>query len=72
MSLADGVISIPCEDSKAMVRTLAEKEQILAGGSTGANVVAAKKLAREGGPQSIVVTVICDRMERYMSKGIME
>ena len=55
-----------------MVKTLAEKEQILAGGSTGANVVAAKQLARKGGPESIVVTVICDRMERYMSKGIME
>ena len=72
MSLADGILSIPCAESKAMVRTLAEKEQILAGGSTGANVVAAKQLARKGGPESIVVTVICDRMERYMSKGIME
>ena len=72
MSLADGVLSIPCDESKAMVRTLAEKEQILAGGSTGANVVAAKQLARQGGPESLVVTVICDRMERYMSKGIME
>ena len=72
LDLADGVISIPCSESKAMVKTLAKKEQILAGGSTGANVVAAKRLAKEGGPNSVVVTVICDRMERYISRGIME
>lgn len=72
MDLADGVISVPCAESKSMVRTLAEKEQILAGGSTGANVVAAKRLAVEGGPEALIVTVICDRMERYISRGIME
>ncbi len=68
----DGIFTIPCSKSKVMVKELALKEQILAGGSSGANVQAAFELASTLGPDDLVVTMICDRLERYISKGILE
>lgn len=68
----DGIFTVPCSKSKAMVKELALKEQILAGGSSGANVQAAFELASTLGPDDLVVTMICDRLERYISKGILE
>jgi len=38
------------------------------GVSSGANVVAALTLARELPPHSVVVTILCDGGERYMSE----
>jgi len=72
MSLSDGVLTISDADSKAMVKKLALKEQLLVGGSSGANVCAALKIARDLGPDDIVVTLIPDRLERYISKGILD
>jgi cysteine synthase A len=72
MSLADGVLTISDEDSKAMVKKLALQEQLLVGGSSGANVSAALEIAKDLGPEKIVVTLIPDRLERYISKGILD
>jgi cysteine synthase A len=46
---------------------LARQEGLLVGISAGANVHAALALARELGPDSVVVTVLCDTGERYFS-----
>lgn len=70
--IVEDVFTIPCSRSRKMVRELALKEQILAGGSSGANVQAAVELASTLGPGDLVVTMICDRLERYISKGILE
>lgn len=55
-----------------MCKELAEKEGILAGTSTGINVVAAIKLAKELGPGKTVVTVACDTGLKYMAGGLFD
>lgn len=53
-----------------MCRRLAKEEGILAGGSTGLNVVAALALAKELGPGKRVVTVGCDNGIKYLGGHI--
>jgi cysteine synthase A len=57
------------EDDEAIETTarLAREEGIFAGVSTGANVVGARRLAEELGPQSVVVTLAVDSGFKYMS-----
>jgi len=55
--------------SLMMARRLAREEGILAGGSTGLNVALAIEVARElDDPGALVVTILCDTGERYLSK----
>ena len=49
-----------------MTRRLAREEGILAGTSTGMNVVGALDLAEELGPDAVVVTVACDSGLKYL------
>ena len=53
-----------------MCRRLAKEEGILAGGSTGLNVVAALAIAKELGPGKTVVTVGCDNGSKYLGGHI--
>jgi cysteine synthase B len=65
-ALADENVSVSTEDGQEMVRRLAREEGLLVGPSSGANVLAALRLApslREG---SVVVTILCDGGERYV------
>ena len=55
-----------------MCRELAAKEGILAGTSSGMNVVAAIKLAKELGAGETVVTVACDTGLKYMAGGLFD
>jgi cysteine synthase A len=50
-----------------MTRRLHREFGLLVGTSSGANVVAALSVAGELGPQARVVTMLCDRAERYFS-----
>jgi len=50
-----------------MSRRLAREEGLLVGISAGANVHIAREVARDFGPDQIVVTVLCDTGERYFS-----
>ena len=70
LSLADEIITVPDEPAFRMVGRLAAEEGVLGGSSSGANVVAAMKVARKLGPGKRVVTIVPDSAERYMSKGI--
>ncbi|MEJ2604527.1 MAG: cysteine synthase family protein [Gammaproteobacteria bacterium] len=63
----DEVVRVATEDAKAAARRLAREEGLLVGISSGANVLAATKVAEELGPGHTVVTVLCDRGERYLS-----
>ena len=47
---------------------LAEQEGILSGGSTGTVFVGALEEARKLGPGKIVVAIVCDGGDRYISK----
>jgi len=52
-----------------MARRLAREEGILLGGSAGLNVAIALELARElADPDALIVTILCDTGERYLSK----
>ncbi|HKG33999.1 MAG TPA: pyridoxal-phosphate dependent enzyme [Gemmatimonadales bacterium] len=60
---------VPDRTSLVMARRLAREEGILAGGSTGLNVALAVELARElDDPHAMIVTILCDTGERYLSK----
>jgi len=55
------------EDALAMARRLAREEGLLAGISSGSNVVAAVRLAAQLGPGKLVATFLPDTGERYFS-----
>ncbi len=60
---------VPDRTSFTMARRLAREEGILVGGSAGLNVWLAVEVARElDDPASLVVTILCDTGERYLSK----
>ena len=64
----DRIIAVTNEDAMATARALAREEGVLCGISSGANVWAALQLARE--PEmdgKLIVAVICDTGERYLS-----
>jgi cysteine synthase B len=67
-SLADEQIAIATEDAQHMVIRLAREEGLLVGVSSGANMVAALKIA-ERQRQGVVVTIFCDSAAKYLSES---
>jgi cysteine synthase B len=67
----DVIMDISQEEAETMTRTLATQEGIFCGASAGGAVVGAIKVAKAN-PGSVVVTIICDRGDRYLSTGIYE
>jgi cysteine synthase A len=63
-SLVDDSLEIASEDAIRMAARLAREEGLLVGPSAGANVIGALRLAEREG---VVVTVLPDRAERYLS-----
>ncbi len=63
----DGVRAISEAEAFTMARRLAAEEGLLAGGSTGLNVVGAIELAHELGPGKTVVTLACDTGLKYLA-----
>lgn len=68
-SLIDRVYKVTDKEAYEACRELAKKEGILAGQSSGAALVAVKRLANDVGTGNIV-TVLPDRGDRYLSKGL--
>lgn len=68
-SIADAKLEIATEDAFAMSRRLVKEEGLLVGISSGANVAAALRLAKTLEPGSIVVTILCDHGNRYLSES---
>lgn len=66
-SLADKHLTVDTESSLVMTQRLAKEEGLFVGPSSGANVHAAVELARELSPASVVVTILCDGGEKYLS-----
>jgi cysteine synthase len=66
--IADRIEQVSTEAAVAMTVRLAREEGIFAGTSTGANVIAALRLAERLGPDATIVTVMCDTGMKYLSK----
>jgi cysteine synthase len=66
-SVVDRLVSVEDREATAMAGRLAREEGLLVGISSGANVVAAGRIAAELGAGKTVVTVLCDTGERYLS-----
>jgi len=68
----DGDVKVGSEEAMAMTRRLHRQFGLLVGTSSGANVSAAIRLANELGPAATIVTILCDRAERYFSTRLFE
>ncbi len=66
----DEIIGVRDEEALAITRRLSREEGLLVGISSGANVFAALRIAERLGRGKIVVTMLCDTGERYLSVAI--
>jgi cysteine synthase A len=66
-AVLDEIVQVRDEDATAMARRLAREEGLLVGISSGANVWAACQVAETLSADRVVVTVLCDTGERYLS-----
>jgi cysteine synthase B len=68
-SRVDRVESVSQADAEAMTRRLAMEEGIFAGISSGGALAVALRLSQEL-KNAVIVTIVCDRGDRYLSTGV--
>jgi cysteine synthase A len=66
----DEILTVTTEEAKGMAQRLAREEAIFAGTSTGANVVAAIRVATRLGANATVATIVVDSGLRYLSTDV--
>ncbi len=64
----DQAIQITDEEALPVIFDLIKTQGLVLGGSSGINVAAAIRIAREMGPGHTIVTILCDGGQRYQSK----
>ena len=64
--IADQIERVSTEEAIEMTHRLAHEDGVFAGTSTGANVLAALRLAEQLGPDATIVTVMCDTGMKYL------
>ncbi len=69
VSLVDGIIEVTDEDAISTTRELGAKDGLLVGISSGANVWAARRVART--VKGNIATILPDRAERYFSTALL-
>ena len=69
-NLVNEIVAVSSDEAKTMARRLAREEALFAGTSSGANVVAAIRVAERLGPEATVVTLLVDSGLKYLSSGI--
>ncbi len=70
VSLIDKIIEVTDDDAMNTTRELALTNSLLCGTSSGANIWAARQVAKEH-PEWTIATVLPDRAERYFSTGLL-
>lgn len=70
-SRVDRIIDVSQEEAKIMANRLAQEEGILSGMSSGGALTAALKLAEEL-TEGLIVFIVCDRGDRYLSAGLFD
>ncbi|MBA2379177.1 MAG: pyridoxal-phosphate dependent enzyme [Blastocatellia bacterium] len=68
MKIIDDILNITDRESFEYARLLSRREGIFCGGSTGTNFAAALKVAEPLDEDAIVVFIVCDTGEHYLSK----
>jgi len=68
--LVNEILTVSSGEAISMARRLAREEGIFAGASSGANVVAALRVAERLGPDATIVTLMVDSGLRYLSTGL--
>lgn len=63
----DGIIRIKTKEAIERAKKFAKETGIMVGISSGANILASEKWVQDNNPSGIVITMLCDRGERYMS-----
>lgn len=71
VSMIDDIVEVTDEDAIHTARELASVQGLLVGTSSGANVWAAKQMAKKYGEDKVVATVLADRAERYFSTSLL-
>jgi cysteine synthase A len=69
-SLVDEIEAVATDEAKEMARRIAREEALFAGTSSGANVVAAIRVAERLGPKAKVVTLMADSGLKYLSTDV--
>jgi cysteine synthase A len=69
-SVVDEIMAVRTDEAKDMARRLAREEALFAGTSSGANVVAAIRVAERLGPGAKVVTLMADSGLKYVSTDV--
>jgi cysteine synthase A len=69
-TLVDDILPVRTDDAKDMARRIAREEALFAGTSSGANVVAAIRVAERLGPDAKVVTLMADSGLKYLSTDV--
>lgn len=64
------IVEVTDEDAISTARELAGVQGLLVGTSSGANVWAAKQMAKKYGEDKVIVTILADRAERYFSTAL--
>ena len=70
--IADRIEQVSTEEAVTMAIRLAREEGLLAGTSTGANVIAALRLAEQLGSDATIVTIMCDTGIKYLSTALFQ
>jgi cysteine synthase len=66
--VVDDAYRIPDQSALSIIYQLKREEGLFLGLSSGINLAGALRLAREGGPGQVIVTLLCDSGIRYLSK----
>lgn len=70
-SRVDDIRYVDTEEARSMTRRLAKEEGIMAGMSSGGSTAIALQLSRELS-SGVIVCIICDRGDRYLSSGLFD